>query len=932
VTRHKRILTAAAAAVGVTTAALVVLPFLFKDRIAARAHSEIEGAVNAQVAWGDVGLTFFRNFPNLTLRLDDLTVVGNGPFAGDTLASIGAFRLVLDAGTLIGAYRGTAPILIRSVQLDAPAVHLKVLDDGSTNWDVFTSGASEPEVAESSSRSLSVVLRSLGISDGRVILENAQTGLYASLLGLQHTLRGDFSKERFVAETRTHSDAATLRFAGVPYLEGVELNFQADLEADIAAKRVTFARNELRLNDLLVAFAGSAAESGDNVALEMTFAAPSTDFYQILSLLPVVYAQDFEALETGGTFALQGRVQGEWGELAFPFFALNAEVADGMFRYPDRALSAREIAFRLAVENPGGDVDSTVMRLDRFHVRIGDEPIEGALTLRTPVSDPDVDLSVNGVLDLTNLARTVKLEGTEELTGVVRADAAVRARLSDVDGRRWERVAASGNVSASAVTLKSDAIRHPIAVSEATLVLSPQRVEVRSLQMQVGSSDVQATGSLDNVLAWLMRGDELLGRATFASRFVNLDEWRSDDEFKTIPVPTGFDLELQGNVAQLTYGALQMTDAHGGLRVRDQRMTLDDFTMEALGGRIGVNGFYETTDPTKATFGVALDLDSLDIPQAAAAFLTVRTLAPVASFARGAFSAQMDLSGPLGSDMMPLFDVLSGSGSMATTQLALESFPALERLADALSLPQLAKPVFSAVRSSLEIRDGRLFIRPFQVQTGNFGLAVAGSNGIDQSLDYQLTLTVPRALLGSGADQAVRALIAKASAAGVNVEAAEMIAVAVGLTGTVTNPSIQTNFSGMAAGAADQARELVGQAVADQVAALEERADSTAQEALARARARADSIVQEAETRAEAVRAEARKLADDLRAEGNRRADQVLAEATNPVARVAAKAVADRIRKEADDKAKLLVEEADGRAADLVAEARRRADAILSGG
>ena len=140
---------------------------------------------------------------------------------------------------------------------------------------------------------------------------------------------------------------------------------------------------------------------------------------------------------------------------------------------------------------------------------------------------------------------------------------------------------------------------------------------------------------------------------------------------------------------------------------------MDDFTMKTLGGRIGVNGFYETTDPAQATFSVGLALDSLDIPLASAALLTVRMLAPVASFARGAFSAKLDLTGALGSDMMPLFDVLSGNGSLATTKLSVEGFPALERLAEALSLPQLAKPVFNAVRSSMEIREGRAGRRAF---------------------------------------------------------------------------------------------------------------------------------------------------------------------------------------------------------------------------
>ncbi|HSW28521.1 MAG TPA: AsmA-like C-terminal region-containing protein [Longimicrobiales bacterium] len=928
----KKVLVAAGSLVGLSLVALVGLPFLFKGRIEARVHTEVERAVDAQVDWSGVGLTFFRNFPNLALRLDHLTVVGSEPFAGDTLVSMKGFRLVLDAGSLIRGLRGTGPFLVRSVRLEEPVVHLRVLPDGASNWDIVRGGSTKAGSAEPSSRSLSVEFRSLGIRGGSLLLENAQTGLYTSMEGLQMDLGGDFSQERFVVRTRTRSDATTLRFAGMPYLEGVALDLVADLDADMTRRSVSFAENELRLNELVLNFSGSAARTGENVALDVTFTAPRTAFSQALSLVPVLYAHDFETLETSGSFSLQGRVLGEWGENALPAFSMSADVTDGMFRYPDLPLAARDIALRFALDNPGGDVDSTVVRLDGVHLRIGDEPIHGSLTLRTPVSDPDVDLRVRGAVDLADVARTVKLDDVEELTGVVRADAELRARLSDIDGRRYERVAARGNVVITDVNVRTGKLPQPIAVREATLELSPQRVEVRSLQMQLGSSDVHATGSVDNVLAFVLRGEDLRGSASFTSQRVDLDEWRSKENFELIPVPAGLDLALDGTVARLTFAALDMADAHGSLRLKDRRLMLDDFTMRTLGGGIGVSGFYETLDPAKPTFRVGVALDSLDIPSAAAAFVTLRMLAPVAGFTRGAFSAQLDLAGALGQGMAPVLDVLNGTGSLQTTTFSLEGFPALARLGEVLGLPQLANPTFQAISSFIEIRDGRLHVRPFQVGVGDFRMAVSGSNGVDQTLDYKLTLAVPRGALGEGAERAIQGLISEAGRAGLDLQAADSIEVSVGLAGTVTDPAVEADFQGLVTSAGDRARQNAGAAVEERIGAARELADSTKEDALRRARARADSIMQQAEEGGAAIRAEARQLADDLRAEADRLADQVLAGATNPVARAAARAAADRIRKEADERANAVVLEADRRADDLVAEARRRAEEILKEG
>ncbi len=916
----KKILIAAGALLGLLLVVLLALPLLFKDRIVARAHTAIDAAVDAHVDWSGVGLSFLRDFPNLTFSLDDLTVVGVDRFAADTLVAMDRFGLVLDLGSLFGAWRRGAPVRVRSVQLDRPDLHLIVLEDGATNWDVARGSGAEPASETTpSSRALAVQLRGLGVEDGSVLFENRQTGLFASIAGLRHELSGDFSKEHLVAQSRTHADTATVRFAGVSYLDRVALDFDAAIEADMANRRFTFRDNELRLNDLALEFSGTADASGDDLALDVTFAAPRTEFAQILSLVPAVYAHDFQALETSGTFTVRGKVQGGLGEGTFPSFALNAEVADGTFRYPDLPLPARDISLALAIDNPGGDVDSTVVRLDRFHMVFGDEPVDASMTLRTPVSDPDVDFRVKGTLDLADVPRTVKMEKVEELSGSVAADAAIRARLSDVDAARWDRVAASGTVSAKDVTIRSSTLPRPITIQEGMLVLSPQRAELRTLRAQLGSSDLDATGSVDNLLGYVLRDEELRGRATLTSRLFDLGEWKSKDrELEVIPVPAGVDLTLVATVAQLRYDALEMSDAHGSLHVKDQRVTLDHFTMRGLGGSIDVDGFYETTEPTRPTFGVSLNLDSLDIARSAEALATVRALAPVARFARGAFSSRLDLGGALGADMKPLFSALDGNGSLLTSKLTLENFPPLDRIASVLSLPQLNNPTFAAIRSTIEIRDGRLHVRPFTVKVGNFRMGVAGSNGVDQSLDYQLSLAVPRAALGTGAEKVVRDLVSKAGRAGVDLQTADSIDLAVALAGTVTDPSVRADLGGVVSSAGDQVKAAAGEAVRERVDSAEARVDTARARALRDAQARADSLVADAERRAEQIRAEAKKLADEVRAEGNRRADQLLAEAKNPIAKTAAKPVADRIRKEAEDKAKGIEQEADQRATAMV--------------
>jgi uncharacterized protein involved in outer membrane biogenesis len=356
--RSRVIALVAGALAAVLLVGLVAVPVLFRGRIAELVEGAINEAVTAEVRWEGVGLSMIRSFPNPSLRVDGLTVMGVEPFAGETLAAVERIRVSVDLTSVWGYWRRGEPIVVRSVDIDAPTVQLIRLEDGTANWEIFEE-REEPETATAGE--FAVSLRRLSIRDGNVVVDDRETGLLASVEGYEQTLRGDFTQASFVLQTDAHADEVSVSFAGLPYLSRTRLDLRADLDADMVAQRFTFRENEVRLNDLLLAFSGSATLAGAEVALDIEFGAPRTDFRDILSLVPAIYAADFASLETSGSMALDGRVQGNYGPEAFPSFSLNAAVEDGTFRYPDLPLPAREIGLELAIANPGGDLDHTVV-------------------------------------------------------------------------------------------------------------------------------------------------------------------------------------------------------------------------------------------------------------------------------------------------------------------------------------------------------------------------------------------------------------------------------------------------------------------------------------------------------------------------------------------------------------------------------------------
>ena len=186
------------------------------------------------------------------------------------------------------------PIVVRGVELDQPRLNLIALEDGTANWDISRQTAD----ASRESKPMDVSLRDVEIKNGDIAFDNRRAKLKATLKGYDQSLSGDFSQKQVSVKTKADADTVSVSFAGIPYLNRVRLGLDADVAADLANKVYTLKTTDLSLNDLKLGVTGSARSTGKLLGLDLSFKAPSTKFLSILSLVPAVYAHDFDKVKT----------------------------------------------------------------------------------------------------------------------------------------------------------------------------------------------------------------------------------------------------------------------------------------------------------------------------------------------------------------------------------------------------------------------------------------------------------------------------------------------------------------------------------------------------------------------------------------------------------------------------------------------------------
>ncbi|MET0298782.1 MAG: AsmA-like C-terminal region-containing protein, partial [Flavitalea sp.] len=449
--------------------AAIAIPYFFKGKIMTLVKTEINKSVNAKVDFSDVDISFFRHFPRVAVALENLQVIGINEFSKDTLISAKDIDVAVNIMSII---RGTN-MNIYSVTVDEPRIRAIVTKEGKANYDI-----TKPDTATvqtpSEEKPFNMELQHYAIKNGYLYYNDASSDMGAEITNLNHEGSGDFTSDLFTLATNTTADEVSFNYGGVPYLYKSKTSIDAAIEIDNKANKYTFNTEQIQVNDMKLSAGGFFAFVNDSVySMDIKFNAPSTEFKTLLSLVPAVYKNDFNKIETKGKAIFNGFVRGVYSSTAIPAYSVNLEVKDGFFKYPDLPKPVQNINIKMKVDNPDGVTDNTVVDIQQGHIEMDNEPFDFKVLFKKPLTDMYVDAVVKGKLDLSKITQFVKLEAGIKLAGLVNADLQAKGNVAAIQKQQPGPFSAKGFIDISKLYYASSAFPQPIQNTNA-------RIEIES--------------------------------------------------------------------------------------------------------------------------------------------------------------------------------------------------------------------------------------------------------------------------------------------------------------------------------------------------------------------------------------------------------------------------------------------------------------------
>lgn len=938
----KKIAKISGMSLGAIIALLFVLPFLFKGKIVSAVKEAANNNLNAKVSFNDdISLSLLRNFPNLSLGIDNVKVVGVDSFAQDTLIDAKNIRLVLD---LASVWKGET-VVIRKIAINDARAQIIFLKSGAANFDLAkpdtTSGTASQDTGAAP---VAIKINDLSIENTRLHYVDHSMDFEITSNGLNWHASGDFADEIFTLKNELLIDQFSMSYGGMTMLSEAKIDANTNINMDLKKMRFGFADNEFKINALLLKAKGWVEMREKDMDMDIDVRTPSSDFKSLLSVVPCCYTENFADVKASGSLKFLFLMKGIMDDVRMPSTHAEINVDKASFQYPGMPANASNIELNFLMDNTDGNPDNTHLVIAPLKAVLGGDPISIELDMKTPISNPYANGKIDIALHLDEWKKLIPLESGTDISGEVKAHFAFDGHYSAIAKKEFNDLQASGNIAMNQIKYNA-AGSLPLAMKTLTLSVSPSDFAVVGDGIQYGKSAMSLNGKLQNMLGYYLNKETLSGSLIVNSASIDLNEWmgamgeeasggastadasagNNDDAAAASSgatatsaphIPDNLNLMLNMNVGQLIFQDYKFQQATAKVDVADGKVTVNPLSALFLGSKVELkNMAYSYPLGGKPQFATDFNILNVNPSDIANTLSLIKEYAPILGRIQGLANLQTTAGLSFSPSLSPdwgsmtasgLFDLFSGQLDIPTWMS--DAAKQLQWGKDAKLALKPTKAGFGIENGKITLKDSILVVLPKDASMKMGGymdlnkqLHLGGKMMVKgKSLPFVIEGDVKQPKMSidwrGAAQQYAKPLIDKAKdkiGNEVNKKLDEINRVAGEKAQQLRNAARQQSeqVRQAAKNLANEQRSKTDQAYTMAMDKAKKEADALVAAAVDPikkkiARAAADKLLKSAEQKAGSGRAEGYKLADKIEAEGNAKADKIDNEANEKATQI----------------------------------------------
>lgn len=723
---------------------LGLFAWLRQDKITTALTAKVNESVNTRISYGDIRVTIFESFPNITVRFNDLLVepspyYDRTQFRGennDTLFYASSFSLTVSLPSLL-----TGTVAIRAISARDGEVTLLTDKRGNINYEVFT---------EQKEDAKNVNLKNItAVNIGIVVNDRSSEMRVAGSLSAA-ALGGEIFRSGIYINTGVTAMIDSVNIKSIAFRE---IPVKAVVRLRKSANSLTVAKGLLAVGDLNFEIDGNVNYSTSTV--DLSVAGKKINISSVISLLPEKWRSFTGSITPSGIVDLRGKITGPYGEAGNPHFEVSYDLGDGKMSHSVTGFRVNNLSFRGGLTN--GDLNSA----ETFHCTIedlkatyGSASVNGSFMINN-LNRPHINLSLDGDLDFNDLNRIMKSGDIHDQKGSVKVGIRLAGTIPDTMGLVAALPMLKPEISLAFTEFGAAMAERGIAVSDMNGLLAiGNDLVADSLSFTFREQHFTIDALMKNFIPWMAGRPEILDITgeVHADRFVTamFTDKKSDTTSTGGRQMNIFPADVRANVIlradKLIFNDFTADNLITSINYKPFVLTFRDIRAEGLDGILAGEFMLGRQKEGGYITRTVLNVTDIDINKAFKSFKNFGQDFIVSDNLHGNLTGNMTMLSPLDASYKISKKALVAEAHLLITDGKLANFGPAEKLSSYLDIDELKDISFFRLENDLYINNGNVSIPKMLINSSAVNFTVYGTHNFNNDYSYHVRLLLSEVL------------------------------------------------------------------------------------------------------------------------------------------------------------------------------------------
>jgi uncharacterized protein involved in outer membrane biogenesis len=735
--RLKKILFYFLLVVSVVVITLTASVLYYRDRIINEFIRQANKDLKTPVKIGKMDVSWFADFPNLSIVFSDVYVEDSHPGLYPLLtAKKVSFQLnLLDLWS--GEYH------VKGLKISDSETNLKINTDGINNYTILKE---HPD--SKGGGSVNFELKNVSLRNTKVHYVDINANQEYTFLS--DDLAASIGTSDDIYDIDAEGDLTTekIKVRQVELFTGKRFKVEADLIYDDLQRILTINPSLLSLRNSNFSIRGEYKWKGKTY-VDLTAKADETDIQTLLSLLPETTTKSLEKYQSKGDMYFNAKLKGEITKNASPALSVEFGFNDATLFHPDYHSRIEHATMRGSFASSDvADPKKAVLILKDIKGELNKKEFTADLVVQN-FKDSDVQLRFNGELDATSVFDFYPVEAIKSVRGNLMADLNFEGRLSWLKNRATAtKTSTKGSVTLDNLSLLYGRNNILIKDVNGSLQFNNNDLALSDVTAQVGNSDFNLNGFFKNVITFLLFEDQPIGIETdLRSNFLDLDQlfalgFGKNENGKTeeyeFAISRNINLNFNCDIKKLHYKRFKAQDLKGDLLVKNQMAVSRKINVKSMGGEMNFSGIVDAKNPKAIDVVSNFKLNGIYADSVFYVFENFRQSFIQDKHLKGQAYADVNMEMVLNQNLKLFSETLIADIGVVIRNGELNNFEPIKKLDKYLDDEGLSKVKFSDLKNEIHIENKNIYIPQMEVRTNVTNIRISGTHTLDQRIDYRV--------------------------------------------------------------------------------------------------------------------------------------------------------------------------------------------------